>query len=487
MFGIEDLSFEWQYSLSFSVTTLLRRTSRGISLYDVYLGLGWILAGTIRELPGKGHPFESSLANNRIAGASGSGTSSCCEEGFFHHRFRRSRILLKVFVEFLWKHSVYHELRFGIYELLLGLGTETRIRNLDGYDRTKPFEYIRRFEIGVFFLQYLLFAGVFIDSTSQCCLKPCHMRSSVGGRHIVYETDDTLRVIVFLVLKSDLHLDIVEILVCIEDTVPDGVNSSVEVMNVGLNPSFEEESVFRSSKLIRESQGNPLREICLLSETSQNRIIVEYNGREHGSVRPESNDSSMDIGFLTGWRSRTVWNTALVRLRIHLFIFMNPNLHLVGKSIYHRCSYSMETSGYLVPALRSSELSSGVKHRHNRLKSGFTRLWVDIYGNTATIIPDRYGSVRVHGNRDMFRMTRHRLIDGVINNLPNEVMKSLFVGLPDVHTGSFSYRLKTLKNLYITTIVRCCRHNEMIWLKKLEELYGNRAKSKGKKQKSHPL
>ena len=49
----------------------------------------------------------------------------------------------------------------------------------------------------------------------------------------------------------------------------------------------------------------------------------------------------------------------------------------------------------------------------------------------------------------------HRLVDGVIDDLVDEVMQAALVGGPDVHTGAAADGLKALEDLDIGSGVSC--------------------------------
>ena len=113
----------------------------------------------------------------------------------------------------------------------------------------------------------------------------------------------------------------------------------------------------------------------------------------------------------------------------------------------------METTRDLVPALRSSELTTSMEYRHDCLERRLSRLWVDIDRDTTSIIFDRDRSISMHIHEDMLRMSCHRLIDRVIDDLPDEMVETLFIGLTDIHSWSFSDGLESFEDLDLTGVV----------------------------------
>src|SRR3989344_2100134 len=92
----------------------------------------------------------------------------------------------------------------------------------------------------------------------------------------------------------------------------------------------------------------------------------------------------------------------------------------------------------------SSELTSGMKGRHYRFKSRNFSLRMDVNGNTATIVGNTYFITGQKLNPDVFGKTRHRLVNGVIKNLPNKVVQTINASGANVHSGTLSDRLQAL-------------------------------------------
>ncbi len=147
--------------------------------------------------------------------------------------------VIESFIEDLIDHS----LQLRIDELFLGLGRESEFWNLHRYDRTDTFEDIDGFEIGIFFLQEFLFSSVFIDRASECHLEANSMCSPISRRDIIRETDNLFGVIIFLVLESDLDIDMFDLFFDIEYFIRNSFRATIQVEYIGLDPSLEKESI----------------------------------------------------------------------------------------------------------------------------------------------------------------------------------------------------------------------------------------------------
>ena len=107
----------------------------------------------------------------------------------------------------------------------------------------------------------------------------------------------------------------------------------------------------------------------------------------------------------------------------------------------------MQAAGDLVgPA---TELTSGVQGGHYGFQCCFSCSWMDIDGDTPTIIDNRDYPFGVQRNFHRIAEASHGLIDRVIKNFVNQVMQTALVGAADVHPGADSDRFQSLKNLDI--------------------------------------
>ena len=81
----------------------------------------------------------------------------------------------------------------------------------------------------------------------------------------------------------------------------------------------------------------------------------------------------------------------------------------------------MQTAGDLVAV--SAELAAGMEHGEHNLEGGDLELGVLVDGDAATVVFDRAGAVFVDGHVDLVAKPAESLVDGVVDDLPDEVMK----------------------------------------------------------------
>src|SRR5262245_23224139 len=70
-----------------------------------------------------------------------------------------------------------------------------------------------------------------------------------------------------------------------------------------------------------------------------------------------------------------------------------------------------------------------------------------VHGYAAPVVFDGdRGAVGVEADADVRRIAIHRLVDGVVENLPDQVMQTSRSNAPDIHAGALAHGLQTLEN-----------------------------------------
>jgi hypothetical protein len=120
------------------------------------------------------------------------------------------------------------------------------------------------------------------------------------------------------------------------------------------------------------------------------------------------------------------------------------DLQTLRERVYNTYADSVQPSGYLIAL--AAELSSSMQGREDNLDGRFALTLNRVDGNAPTVVGDTTGSVGQELNDDPVAVTRHRLVDRVVNNLVNEVMEPARPGRADIHAGTLPDRLKSLKD-----------------------------------------
>ena len=154
---------------------------------------------------------------------------------------------------------------------------------------------------------------------------------------------------------------------------------------------------------------------------------------------------------LTDYFQRIHRFAALIALFIYLSIAADFNLQPLGKGIYNRCAYAVQTAGYLVSA--AAELAARMQDRKydlNRRKSGF---FLSINRNATTVILYRDRIVRIDLHLNVAAVSSERLVHGVVYYLIHQVMEASYRCAAYIHTRTLSDRLQSLQYLYLICTV----------------------------------
>ena len=122
-------------------------------------------------------------------------------------------------------------------------------------------------------------------------------------------------------------------------------------------------------------------------------------------------------------------------------------LEFLRQRVHHGHADSVQTSGHLVGI--PVEFPAGMKNRQHHLGGGFPLPFHDVHGNPASVVVygDRVVGVDCHG--DVVAMPRHRLVDGVVHDFVDKVVKAVYVRAPDVHRRALPDRLQAFQNLNV--------------------------------------
>ena len=106
---------------------------------------------------------------------------------------------------------------------------------------------------------------------------------------------------------------------------------------------------------------------------------------------------------------------------------------------------AVEAAGGLVAAVL--ELAAGVQHREDHLEGALLRARMLVDRDAAAVVFDRdRRSVVVQRDADVRGVAVHRLVDGVVENFPDEVVQPGRADAADIHAGTLADRLQTFEN-----------------------------------------
>ena len=151
------------------------------------------------------------------------------------------------------------------------------------------------------------------------------------------------------------------------------------------------------------------------------------------------------------WRS-VLRLAALVLLAPDVAVAADLDEQQLGQRVDDRDADAVQAAGDLVAAA-VAELAAGVQHGQHDLDGRALLLLHDADGDAAAVVDDRDRVVRVDRDVDARAVAGERLVDGVVDDLVDEVVQSAHAGGPDVHAGSLANRLETLEHGDVLRVV----------------------------------
>ena len=126
-------------------------------------------------------------------------------------------------------------------------------------------------------------------------------------------------------------------------------------------------------------------------------------------------------------------------------------LHPFRESVDNGCSDAVKASRKFIAL--SAEFASGVKDGENDLKSRYAHLRVNVTRDPSSVVPDRTASVGKELYLYPVTFAGKRLVDRVVHYLVDKVMQTPDRSRSDIHSGTYPYGFKALKDLYLTFVI----------------------------------
>ena len=111
----------------------------------------------------------------------------------------------------------------------------------------------------------------------------------------------------------------------------------------------------------------------------------------------------------------------------------------------------MQAAGDRVPA--AAELAAGVQHGEHDLDRRLALGLVDVDRDAAAVVDDAHAAVGQDRDVDVVAVAGERLVDGVVDDLVDEVVEAARTGRSDVHARPLANRFEALENLDVISAV----------------------------------
>ncbi len=138
---------------------------------------------------------------------------------------------------------------------------------------------------------------------------------------------------------------------------------------------------------------------------------------------------------------------AFVLLPVELAVARHLDPHVGGERVDDGGADAMEPAGDFIGL--AVELAAGVQVSHDGLEGRLTRTRVLVDRDAAPVVGDADAAVGHNHDVDAVAEAGHRLVDGVIDDLVDEVMQPALIGRSDVHAGAAADGLEAFEDLNI--------------------------------------
>src|SRR5205085_8058561 len=111
-----------------------------------------------------------------------------------------------------------------------------------------------------------------------------------------------------------------------------------------------------------------------------------------------------------------------------------------------RPAVALGPARHLVAA--TADLAGRMQGRHHDLGRGATLvLGMLVDRDAPAVVRHTHGAVGAQRHLDPRAVPGHRLVDGVVDDLPDQVVEAARARRPDVHTGPLAHGIETLEHL----------------------------------------
>ena len=180
----------------------------------------------------------------------------------------------------------------------------------------------------------------------------------------------------------------------------------------------------------------------------------ERDGRAGGRVR---------LGACSPLTSSPLRGSARVLLREDVAVAADLHAQALGQGVDDRHADPMQAAGDLVAAA-VAELAAGVQHGEHDFDGGAALLLHVVHRDATAVVDDGDRVVRVDRDGDLGAETGQRLVDGVVDDLVDEVVQAHHAGRADVHAGALANRLQALEDGDVLRVVAggSARHRRVV-------------------------
>ncbi len=199
-----------------------------------------------------------------------------------------------------------------------------------------------------------------------------------------------------------------------------------------------------SAPLVADDDLQALVEEGHLADPVGDRLQRERGGLEDVGARPERDRGAGLVGRLE-LLQRPVGYAEAERLAPVVPAVAHVDLQLAAQRVDHRDADAVQTAGDLVAA--TAELAAGVQHGERHRHGRHVLAGRGVGGDATAVVLDPDAAVGEQGQPDPVAVPGECLVDGVVDDLPDQVVQAALTGGADVHAGTLPHRVEPLEHL----------------------------------------
>src|SRR5690606_36243928 len=449
LLGVEDLPAEREDGLRVPVTPLLGAAAGGVALDDEQLALRGVRARAVRQLAGEVAPgADGALALDlRDGGAAGL------------PRLRRHddprddglgdrRVPVEVVLELDAEGGADERAHLRVVQLLLRLPLELGVGVVEVDDGDEPLADVVGGDLELA-LADLVGLDVVADRPRHAVAEALLVGAPIARGDPVDERDHAL---LRRLRPQEGHLHagaVLELLLPHDEGLgvdaprPDLGDEVVEVLD---DAALVVELGAFAGGLVPEDDPEGAVEVRLDLEVLLDEGGVELGRLEDGGVRAEGDGGAGAADARPHLLQLRRGDAARVALLVERPVALDLRDELLRERVDDGGAHAVEAAGGEV--VRAVELAAGVERRHDHLQRRHLLDGVLVDGDAAAVVGDGdRPAVLVEGDLDERGEPVGRLVDGVVDDLPDEVVEAGLPGASDVHARALADGLEPFEDL----------------------------------------
>ena len=205
-------------------------------------------------------------------------------------------------------------------------------------------------------------------------------------------------------------------------------------------------AIFIFFALIGERDGESGVQEGQFAQTIGEDVIFIFRGGENFGVGPELLARTSQRSFADHLH-RIEGMSLFIFLLVDFAIAEHLRKHVRGKRIDARNADTMQTARHFVRTF--VELTAGVQHRHHHLQGAHAFFFVDVNGDTASVVLYNDRIVLANHHINVGAETGQGFVDGVIHRFINQMVQTFLADVADVHRRTLANGLQTFEYLDI--------------------------------------